>query len=146
MDIDHIAAQGYYEEYYEEEYEEDYAEEENGEEYREDEEHYEEETKEGEYMVSNVELNAIMTPQQKFRFTNGLCLTCGNKGHFSRQCPQRRPQQKQFTRQPKPRFCPRNPPPKPPTRNINKVNMAKTAQNILRQIPAKSDKNTFQDF
>jgi hypothetical protein len=24
--------------------------------------------------------------------------------------------------------------------------MAKTAQNILRQIPAKSDKNTFQDF
>jgi hypothetical protein len=99
MDIDHIAAQGYYEEYYEEEYEEDYAKEENGEEYREDEgEQYEEETEEGEYTVSNVELNAIMIPQQKFRFTNGLCLTCGNKGHFSRQCPQRRPQQKQFAR------------------------------------------------
>jgi hypothetical protein len=112
MDIDHITAQGYYEKYYEEEYKEDYAEEEYGEdkeeqyeeetkegEYGEDkEEQYEEETEDGEYTISNIKLNAIMTPQQKFRFTNGLCLTCGNKGHFSRQCPQRRPQQKQFTR------------------------------------------------
>jgi hypothetical protein len=122
MDIDHIAAQGYYEEYYKEEYQEDYAEEDYGED---EEEQYEEEIEEGEYTVSNVKLNAIMTPQQKFRSTNGLCLTCRNKGHFSRQCPQRRPQQKQFARQPKPRFCPKNPPPKPPTCNINEVNMAK---------------------
>src|SRR5215510_5204448 len=111
MDIDHIYDEEYMEETegYDEEYEGEREEEGEG---------YDEE--DGEYTISNVELNAVFTPLQKYRFVNKLCLTCGKDGHFAAKCPLKKttsPQNRSFG---KPRFTRR---PSKPIRRQNPQNI-----------------------
>ena len=58
-----------------------------------EEDKYDKEDPDKMYQISNMALNLVMTPEQKRRFTSGLCIQCGKKGHYTHQCPHRRPQQ-----------------------------------------------------